>query len=110
MEFVAGFFGLLKSDMRYIFTFFCLFLIAAAGAAQGKVAIDEKTGRAVGAREMPPEELKSKIDAKTNVLIIDVRDAGEFEKETIKGAINIPLAQLEGRLQNIPKDTTLVFT
>ena len=96
--------------MRYIFALLSLFLCAPDSTPQGKVAVDEKTGRAVGAREMSPEELKSKIDAKANVLIIDVRDPEEFEKETIKGAINIPVGQLEDRLKNIPKDTVLVFT
>ena len=96
--------------MRYLFTTLCLLFCAPATATQGKVAVDEKTGRAVGATEMSPDELKSKIDAKANVLIIDVRDPEEFEKETIKGAINIPLAQLQDRLKNIPKDTVLVFT
>jgi len=50
------------------------------------------------------------IDKNTKTLIIDVRDPDEFEKETIKGAINIPLVQLEPKLRDIPKDTTLVFT
>lgn len=79
-------------------------------ASQQQFPVDDKTGRAVGAREITPEELKSKIDAGIKLLIIDVRDAEEFERETIKGAINIPLPRLEERLKEIPKDTTLAFT
>jgi rhodanese-related sulfurtransferase len=69
-----------------------------------------QTGRAIGAKQIAPEDLWKLIDKNTKTLIIDVRDPDEFEKETIKGAINIPLVQLEPKLRDIPKDTTLVFT
>ena len=61
-------------------------------------------------KQIAPEDLRKLIDKNTETVIIDVRDPNEFEKETIKGAINIPLDQLEPKLRNIPKDTTLVFT
>jgi rhodanese-related sulfurtransferase len=44
------------------------------------------------------------------MLIIDVRAAANFEKETIPGAINIPLAELEGHLKKMSKETYIVFT
>jgi rhodanese-related sulfurtransferase len=44
------------------------------------------------------------------VLIIDVRQPASFQKETIPGAINIPLAELEGHLKTMSKDTFIVFT
>jgi rhodanese-related sulfurtransferase len=69
-----------------------------------------QTGRATGAKQIAPEDLRKLIDKNTKTLIIDVRDPDEFEKETIKGAINIPLDQLGPKLRDIPKDTTLVFT
>ena len=68
-----------------------------------------QAGRAIGAKQIAPEDLRKLIDKNTKTLIIDVRDPDEFEKETIKGAINIPLVQLETKLRDIPKDTTLVF-
>jgi len=87
-------------------------LLVFCGNAQGatQVEIDANTGRAIGAQEISPEKLKRKIDQQTRVLIIDVRDAEEFEKETIKDAIHIPLAELENWLKYIPPDTTLAFT
>lgn len=88
----------------------CALALGTAAQADKKVQIDPQTGRAVGAREMTPDELKKLIDARGKVLIIDVRDPEAFQKETIKGAINIPIGQLEARLKDIPKDTTLVFT
>ncbi|HEV2616656.1 MAG TPA: rhodanese-like domain-containing protein [Candidatus Acidoferrales bacterium] len=69
-----------------------------------------QTGRAIGAKQIAPEDLRKLVDKNTKTLIIDVRDPDAFEKETIKGAINIPLVQLEAKLRDIPKDTTLVFT
>ena len=71
---------------------------------------DATTGRAIGASEMPAQELKKKLDSGEQVLIIDVREAALYEKETIPGAINIPFAGLQAALKDIPKDRTLAFT
>ena len=78
--------------------------------AKPQVAVDPQTGRAVGAKEMAPEALKALVDRHAPVIIIDVRDEAQFAQETIKGAVHIPFAELEARLKDIPKDTTLVFT
>ena len=97
--------------MRSSLTTAVLMLMACLTFAQTpQFPTDPKSGRAIGAKEITPEELRDRIDKKTKTLIIDVRDADEFQAETIKGAINIPLAQLEPKLKDIPKDTTLVFT
>ena len=91
-------------------------LFAALGFAQQpqqpqpRFPTDPATGRAIGAKQTTPEQLRSLIDKNSNTLIIDVREPDEFEKETIKGAANIPLGQLESRLKDLPKDATLVFT
>ena len=98
--------------MRIQFLLIFLAVLAAAAIArnEGRSQVDPQTGRAIGAKEMSPQELKSHIDRKTKTLIIDVREPEAFEKETIKGAINIPIGQLDSRLKDIPKDTILVFT
>ena len=72
--------------------------------------MDPQTGRTIGAKEISPEELKKYIDKRSKSLIIDVRKPDAFSKQTIKGAINIPIDQLEANLQSIPKDTALFFT
>ncbi len=80
---------------------------------QGKpaqVAIDPKTGRAVGAKEISPEDLQKLIAQKPKMIIIDVRDESQYQQETIKGAIHIPFEDLAARLKEFPKDTILVFT
>ena len=85
-------------------------LSLAFAQTEQRFPVDPQTGRTIGAKDISPEELKSYINKKTKILIIDVRDPDSFAQETIKGAINIPLGQLEAKLKDIPKDTTLVFT
>ena len=88
-----------------------LSLSAAASFAQQqrRYEVDPKTRWAVGAKQTPADELKKQLDAGA-VMIIDVRQPANFEKETIPGAINVPLEQLEGYLKKISKDTYIVFT
>ncbi len=78
-------------------------------AQQRKYEVDPQTKWAVGAKPTPADELKKQMEAGT-VMIIDVRPPANFEKETIPGAINVPLERLEAHLKNISKDTYIVFT
>jgi 3-mercaptopyruvate sulfurtransferase SseA len=99
--------------MRVILTAAAL-LACSAGLVSAqpdpRVVIDPKTGRAVGAREADPQELRAKLAGHAGIVIVDVRDPAEFEKETLPGAINIPLEKLKERLKDFPKDTVFVFT
>lgn len=81
-----------------------------AAEAQRRYPVDPQTRWAIGATPKPAEELKKQLDAGEKVLIIDVRSAVQFQKESIPGAINIPLDELEGHLKTMPKDTFIVFT
>ena len=40
-------------------------------------------------------------------LILDVRDPFELAVEKVEGAVNIPLGQLRGRLDELPRDQTI---
>jgi len=86
-----------------------LFAVDSFAQQQRKYEVDPKTRWAVGAKATPADELKKQVEAGT-VMIIDVRPPANFEKETIPGAINVPLEQLEGYLKKISKDTYIVFT
>jgi hypothetical protein len=86
-----------------------LFAQYSSAQQQRKYDVDPKTKWALGAKATPADELKKELDAGT-VKIIDVRPAANFEKETIPGAINVPLDRLETYLQSVPKDTRIVFT
>lgn len=93
--------------------FFCAAVQAmpqAPPTAPPRYPVDSTTGRAIGAAEITPEAVKAAIGDGRPVVIIDTRPADAFEKETLPGAINIPLAELDARLPEFPKDTFLVFT
>jgi rhodanese-related sulfurtransferase len=45
----------------------------------------------------------------TKFMLIDVNPKAQFDKETIPGAVNIPLEEIDEGLKKIPKDTVLVF-
>jgi rhodanese-related sulfurtransferase len=55
-------------------------------------------------------ELKQKLDSGEKLLLIDVREDWELEESgAIPGAIHIPMAELDMRMKDIPKDIQLVF-
>jgi rhodanese-related sulfurtransferase len=44
-----------------------------------------------------------------SVMLVDVRDPKEFAAGTIKGAVNIPINELEKKIATLPKDKPVVF-
>ena len=80
-----------------------------AAQAQPRYPVDPQTKWAIGAKPTPADELKKQLDA-GKILIIDVRRPEQFQKETFPAAINIPLAELEGHLKKMSKETFIVFT
>jgi 3-mercaptopyruvate sulfurtransferase SseA len=85
-------------------------VLAVQQQAPPQFPTDPQTGRAIGAHQMSPEDVQRALGTNKKVVIIDVRDRDQFAKETIKGAINIPIGELKGRLREFSKDTLLVFT
>lgn len=71
---------------------------------------DPSTGRAIGAQEITPDALAASIAQHHGVLVIDVRDEASFRKETIKGAVHVPLDRLEAFLKPLARSTRLAFT
>ena len=54
--------------------------------------------------------LKKKLDSGEKLLLIDVREDWELEQNgAIAGAIHIPMAELDARMKDIPKDAEIVF-
>ena len=94
------------------FIFVALWLGASLALAQQqrRYPVDPDTKWATGAKQKTADELKKQLAAGTEVLIIDVRAPSSFQKESLPGAINVPLDQLGTYLPTIPKDKTLVFT
>jgi membrane protein DedA with SNARE-associated domain len=58
-----------------------------------------------------PEEVKQRLDAGEDILILDLRDAVEFEIEphTIPGAIHLSVEELEHQHDKIPRDREIVL-
>ncbi len=58
-----------------------------------------------------PEEVKEKLDAGDDMLIVDLRDAFEFEIEphTIPGALHLSIEELEVQHHKIPQDREIVL-
>lgn len=67
------------------------------------------------ARNTPPDnvrrvtiaELRDMLE-QNKAIVIDVRGDSAYEQEHIKGALDIPEAQLSGRLGELPKDKLIV--
>jgi membrane protein DedA with SNARE-associated domain len=58
-----------------------------------------------------PEEVKQKLDAGEDILILDLRDAFEFEMDprTIPGAFQLSIEELEEQHQKIPRNREIVL-
>ena len=54
-------------------------------------------------------ELRAKLDAGEEVVIVDVRSAAESEDDTVPGALRIPLEDLETRHSGIPRDRDVIL-
>jgi membrane protein DedA with SNARE-associated domain len=58
-----------------------------------------------------PEEVKHRLDAGEALLILDMRDALEFEIEpyTLPGAFQLPIEQLDEKHHEIPRDRDIIL-
>jgi hypothetical protein len=55
-------------------------------------------------------DLKKKLDSGEKLLLIDVREDWELKADgAIPGAIHIPVAELDARMKDIPKNVQIVF-
>ncbi len=52
-------------------------------------------------------EAKQAYDSQS-ALIVDVRDSGSYAAGHVAGALNIPLDQIENRLDELPKDRWII--
>lgn len=60
--------------------------------------------------EIPPTELKRRLDAAEPTAILDVRDPWEHELCAISGARLIPMDQLQGRVDELdPEQEVVVY-
>ncbi len=83
---------------------------ADAGSAPvaAKQAVDIVPGKEKGSISNASFEKLAK-GAPGAVLFVDVRDAKEFERGHLKGAINIPIGELDKKLAALPTDKPVIF-
>ena len=88
-----------------------LVLAAFAGYIGWKYYNRRKFLRKLKISRITPEELKAKIDAGEDVIIVDLRHALDFEAqpETILGALHMDAAELEEAHEVIPRDREIVL-
>ena len=88
-----------------------LLLAAFAGYILWKFYNRQKFLRKLKIARITPEELKEKIDAGENILVVDLRHALDFDAnpETIPGALHVDAAELEEASDVIPRDREIVL-
>ena len=64
----------------------------------------------MAAKRIPIPELKKKLDANKNLVVVDIRETKEIAQGgAIPGAIHIPMGQIEKRMSELPKNADIVF-
>jgi adenylyltransferase/sulfurtransferase len=61
-----------------------------------------------GEDEMTVQELKARLDAGAAPLVLDVREPFEFDICRLPGATLVPLRELPGRVDELPRDREIV--
>jgi membrane protein DedA with SNARE-associated domain len=56
-----------------------------------------------------PEELRRKLEAGEEIVVVDVRSALESQADSVPGALRIPLEDLEARHGDIPRDRDIIL-
>ena len=51
--------------------------------------------------EVTPEEVKERIESEEGTQVVDIRSPMQFERGHIPGAINIPMAELPSRVDEV---------
>lgn len=75
---------------------------AVADAVEGYMDFTEYGSSIIWPEQIPAEEWK-------NIVVIDARDAGQYAKEHIPGAINIEWRKIPGRRAEITKDRMVLI-
>src|SRR6202161_4594047 len=58
--------------------------------------------------EVEPDEIRARLARGEDVFLLDVREADEVEEWAYPIGVNIPLGQLRDRLDEVPRDVTVV--
>lgn len=82
----------------------------AAGTAARQVVSVTKTSRSAPVfRSINSREAQSLIDQKKDLLLVDLREAGELKEGYIAGSVLIPMSQLAKGTSSLPADRPLLL-
>ncbi|HZV55882.1 MAG TPA: rhodanese-like domain-containing protein [Rhodocyclaceae bacterium] len=82
--------------------------MAAAASQMMKKAVEILPGKDKGTISAPSFDQIFR-ESPEAVMFVDVRDVKEFATATIKGAVNIPINQLEKKVESLPADKPVIF-
>lgn len=89
--------------------FIRLAALALVLAAVTTLAADAHTGDEAGLEFVAVDALRRMQSSPRRIVIVDVRTPAEFQDAHIKDAINVPLAELERRVGEIPRQGLVVL-
>jgi predicted sulfurtransferase len=72
---------------------------ANAGASRAQASDD--------VRRITPDELRALVK-QNRAVIVDVRDKGAYNAGHVKGALSIPIGEIEERAKELPRDKMIV--
>lgn len=81
---------------------------AASSSAPAAVAQSADQAQALALPDTVDAKITNDIRGREDVVILDVREDDEFKSGHIPGAEWIPLGQLSSRMNELPKDKTIV--
>ena len=77
------------------------------GSAPAPAPTPARSGEPSSVARISVEDLRAQV-GRGDVTVIDVRDAASFATSHIPGALNMPLASIEGQIDLIPKGKPIV--
>jgi hypothetical protein len=105
LELVAGYATHLGSSIL------ALLAAALAGYIIWKYVARQRFLRRLRIARITPEELKAKLDAGEEMMLVDLRERVDFEAEPsiIPGALHLTTEELEARHHEIPREREIVL-
>lgn len=59
--------------------------------------------------DVTPEQVKARLDAGEDLLLVDVREPDEFDIATIEGSELLPLSQAQQWANDLPRDKPVII-
>ena len=63
----------------------------------------------IAINELTPHQLKARLDNSDSLIVVDMRQAWEYQAGHIPGATHMFIQDIPTRFQELPKDTDIVF-